>query len=305
MFRIALAILFAVHAAAAVAAMPLGSRHVLVVDEDSGEVLLAKNAAATVPIASLTKLMTAMVVLDAEPDMDAAISIDEPDIETRWRGGSRLPVGAMLARRDVLQLALMSSDNRAAASLANAYPGGSEAFFAAVAAKLAALGMDHTTIDEATGLSPNNRSTPADLVKMVVAAAQYPEIARITTDRRDSIDVAGRTLEYRNTNRLVGRDGWRILLSKTGTTTPAGRCLIMRLQAAGRTVIMVLLHARAPAMRVSDATRIRRFVVQAKLALAHAAAAQHVRQAARDARAAALRQQQSEPMRLARSDAAG
>lgn len=296
MFRHTVAILLVAACTGAAAAPPLGSKHVLVVDEDSGQVLLSKNAAATVPIASLTKLMTAMVVLDAGQDMDEPISIDEPDIATKWRGGSRLPLGAMLPRRDVLQLALMSSDNRAAASLANAYPGGGEAFVAAAADKVAALGMEHTTIEEPTGLSPNNRSTAADLVKMAQAAAQYPEIARITTDSRDSVDVAGRTLEYHNTNRLVGAKGWDILLSKTGSTTPAGRCLIMRLHAAGRTVTVVLLHARASSQRIRDALRVRQLVMRAATTLARASAA--------PAATAALRFD-GEPVRLAHSDAGG
>lgn len=245
---------------AVAAAGPLTSKHVLVVEEGSGQVLFARNAAATVPIASLTKLMTAMVVLDANPDMDEPISIEAPDVRTKRRSRSRLPVGGTLPRRIVLQLALMSSDNRAAESLARAYPGGLDAFLDAVRAKAAALDMTHTSIEEPTGLSANNRSTAADLVKMAEAAAQYPDIARITTDSGDVVDVDGRAVQYHNTNRLVGQQGWDILLSKTGTTTPAGRCLLMRMQSAGRTVIMVLLNARAGSARFLDAMKIRRFV---------------------------------------------
>ncbi len=245
---------------AAAAAGPLTSKHVLVVEEGSGQVLFARNADTTVPIASLTKLMTAMVVLDASPDMDEPISIEAPDVRTKRRSRSRLPVGATLPRRIVLQLALMSSDNRAAESLARAYPGGMDAFLDAVRAKAAALDMTHTSIEEPTGLSANNRSTAADLVKMVEAAAQYPDIARITTDSGDVVDVDGRAVQYHNTNRLVGQQGWDILLSKTGTTTPAGRCLLMRLQSAGRTVIMVLLNAKAGSARFLDAMKIRRFL---------------------------------------------
>ncbi|MDD5248324.1 MAG: serine hydrolase [Rhodocyclaceae bacterium] len=245
---------------AAASAAPLGAKHVLVVEEGSGQVLYERNAAAMVPIASLTKLMTAMVILDANPDMDEPISIEEPETPTKKRSWSRLPLGTTLPRRIVLQLALMSSDNRAAASLARAYPGGMDAFIAAVRAKAEALGMTHTTIEEPTGLSSNNRSTAGDLVKMVEAAAQYPDIARITTDSGDVVDVNGRALQYHNTNRLVGQKGWDILLSKTGTTAAAGRCLIMRLESAGRTVVMVLLNAKAGSARFLDAMKIRNFL---------------------------------------------
>lgn len=246
---------------ASAAASPLLSKHVLVVEEDNGQVLFQKNADATVPIASLTKLMTAMVVLDADPDMDEPITIENPELAARMRSHSRLPVGTTLPRRTVLQLALMSSDNRAAESLARAYPGGMTAFVAAVAAKQQELGMTHTHIEEPTGLSPNNRSTPADLVRMAQAAAQYPDIVRNTTDSGEVVDINGRPLEYHNTNRLVGKKGWEdILLSKTGTTNAAGRCLVMRLQSAGRTITMVLLNAKAGAARFLDAMKIRSFV---------------------------------------------
>jgi D-alanyl-D-alanine carboxypeptidase/D-alanyl-D-alanine endopeptidase (penicillin-binding protein 7) len=238
----------------------LNSRHALVVDEATGTVLLEKNANAEVPIASLTKLMTAMVVLDAQPDMDEEIAIGRPEVATKKRNRSKLPVGATLPRRTVLQIALMASDNRAAASLAHAYPGGDAAFIAAVHAKLGALGMSDTTIEEPTGLSSANRSTPADLVRMAIAAAQYPEIARITTDSREVIDINGSPVEYHNTNRLVGSQGWDILLSKTGYTTPAGRCLIMRLQSGEQTVIVVLLNAREAAARTRDAFYVRHLV---------------------------------------------
>lgn len=246
---------------ASASASPLLSKHVLVVEEDSGQVLFQKNADATVPIASVTKLMTAMVVLDADPDMDEPITIENPELAGRMRSHSRLPVGLTLPRRTVLQLALMSSDNRAAESLARAYPGGMPAFVAAVEAKQQELGMTHTHIEEPTGLSPNNRSTPADLVKMVQAAAQYPDIVRNTTDSGEVVDINGRPLEYHNTNRLVGKKGWEdILLSKTGTTNAAGRCLVMRLQSAGKTITMVLLNAKAGAARFLDAMKIRSFV---------------------------------------------
>ena len=271
LFRRIVALLLLGYVASALA-VPFGSRYVLVVDDGTGKVLLEKNADVTVPMASLTKLMTAMVVLDANPDMDESISIEEPEIATKKRSWSRLPLGTTLPRRTVLQLALMSSDNRAAASLARAYPGGDAAFIAAVQDKLQALEMTRTTIEEPTGLSSNNRSTAADLVKMASAAAQYPDIARITTDSSEIVDINGRPMAYRNTNRLVGRKDWGILLSKTGFTSPAGRCLIMRLQAAGRTVTMVLLNAKASSARMRDAFSIRRFLAGGKTSPARATA---------------------------------
>jgi D-alanyl-D-alanine endopeptidase (penicillin-binding protein 7) len=245
---------------AAAMAMPLGSQSVLVVEDGTGKVLLEKNSNVVVPIASLTKLMTAMVVLDSKPDMDSPISIDKNDVDMLKHSTSRVPVGATLPRRDVLQLALMSSDNRAAASLARTYPGGPTAFAVAVNAKIKALGMTSTVIEEPTGLSPNNRSTASDLIKMAVAASAYPDIRRITTDSKDIININGRDVEYHNTNRLVGAKGWDIGLSKTGYTNEAGRCLIMRIKAAGKNATLVLLNAKANSARVMDALNIRRFM---------------------------------------------
>lgn len=244
-------------------AVPLASQSVLVVEDGTGKILLEKNANVVVPIASLTKLMTAMVVLDAKPDMDGAISIDKLDVDTLKHSTSRVPVGATLSRHDVLQLALMSSDNRAAASLARTYPGGITAFAVAMNAKIKALGMTQTVLEEPTGLSPNNKSTAADLIKMATAAATYPDIRRITTDSAETIKINGRNVAYHNSNRLVGAKGWDIGLSKTGFTTEAGRCLIMRIKSAGKNATLVLLNARANSARVLDAWNIRRFIAGA------------------------------------------
>ena len=246
--------------AASAFALPFSSQHALVFEEDSGKVLLEKNAHEVVPIASLTKLMTAMVVLDAKLDMEEIIVIDESDVDTLKFSSSRVPVGVELTRKALLELALMSSDNRAAAALGRTYPGGLRSFLRAVRHKLAVLDMRDTTIDEPTGLSPNNRSTAADLVKMVTAAGRYPEISRMSTETGDLVDMNGKMVQYRNTNRLVGRDGWDILLSKTGFTREAGRCLVMRLEAAGKRVIVVLLNARESAQRLVDAENVQRFL---------------------------------------------
>ena len=259
MLKKIVAVLLSTFTAAALA-VPLGSQSVLVVEDDTGKVILEKNADIQVPIASLTKLMTAMVVLDAKQDMKEAIEIDRTDVDMLKHSTSRVPVGAAISRADVLQLALMSSDNRAAASLARTFPGGPTAFAVAVNAKIKALGMRQTVIEEPTGLSPNNQSTAADLVKMAVAASRYPEISRITTDSKDVIQIKGRDVEYHNTNRLVGAKGWDIGLSKTGYTNEAGRCLIMRIKSAGKFATMILLNARANSVRAMDAVNIRRLL---------------------------------------------
>lgn len=256
--KILASVLMSVSAAAF--AVPFGSQSVLVIEDGTGKVLLEKNADRVVSIASLTKLMTAMVVLDANQGMDEMIAINQRDVDTLKHSSSRVPVGAKISRRDVLQLALMSSDNRAAASLARTFEGGSVGFKAAVRAKIRALGMTQTVIEEPTGLSPANKSTAADLVKMAAAAATYPTIVEMTTDAKDMVRINGRRVEYRNTNRLVGAKGWDIGLSKTGYTQEAGRCLIMRITTAGKHATLVMLNAKSSSSRVLDALNIRRFI---------------------------------------------
>jgi D-alanyl-D-alanine endopeptidase (penicillin-binding protein 7) len=253
------AVLLSISSAAAIA-VPFGSQSVLVVEDETGKVLLEKNAGAIVPIASLTKLMTAMVILDAKQDMNELIEIDRSDVDTLKHSTSRVPVGASIPRGDVLQLALMSSDNRAAAALGRTYPGGLTAFKAAVRRKIAALGMTNTVIEEPTGLSPNNRSTAADLVKMAQAASHYKEITDRTTDAKNLVSINSREVEFRNTNRLVGAKGWDIGLSKTGYIQEAGRCLIMSIKAGGKNATMVLLNAGASSARILDALNIRRYI---------------------------------------------
>ncbi|MRW85891.1 peptidase S11 [Pseudoduganella sp. FT26W] len=263
MLKKIVAVLLSSFTVAAFAAVPLGSQSVLVVEDGTGKVLLEKNANAQVPIASLTKLMTAMVVLDAKPDMNEKIEIDRADVDMLKHSASRVPVGAELSRSDVLQLALMSSDNRAAASLGRTYPGGLPAFRMAVRSKIKALGLTQTVIEEPTGLSPHNMSTATDLVKIATAASAYPEIRRITTDTKDIINIKGRKVEYHNTNRLVGAKGWDVGLSKTGYTEEAGRCLIMRFKSGGKENTLVLLNAKANSARQMDAVNIRRFIAGA------------------------------------------
>ncbi len=267
--------------AAAAVAVPFGSQSVLVVEDGTGKVLLEKNANRVVSIASLTKLMTAMVVLDANQDMHELIAIEQGDVDVVKHSTSRVPVGSRISRADVLNLALMSSDNRAAASLARTFDGGAPGFKAAVRAKIAALGMTHTIIEEPTGLSPNNKSTAQDLVKMAAAAATYPQIAAMTTQSSDLININGRNVEYRNTNRLVGAKGWEIGLSKTGYTDEAGKCLIMRITAAGKNATLVLLNANASSARIMDALNIRRFISGEAAPIARVARARAPRMTAR------------------------
>lgn len=241
-------------------AVSLGSRHALLVDENTGAVLLEKNANDIVPIASLTKLMTAMVVLDAGLDLHQSITITEEDVDTLKHSSSRVPVGATFSRGTLLELALMSSDNRAAFALARTYPGGLDGFRHAARNKGLEIGLRRTNIEEPTGLSPHNTSTATDLAKLVMAAGRYPDIERMTTASADLIEVEGAATQYRNTNRLVGNSAWDIRLSKTGFTREAGRCLVMRVQAAGRSTVMILLNARESVMRTADAMNLHRMV---------------------------------------------
>lgn len=246
---------------ASASAMSLGSKHAIVIDEATGKVLFEKNSSDIVPIASLTKLMTAMLILDARLDMREQIAITDEDVDMLKFSSSRVPVGSVLSRLNLLELALMSSDNRAAHALARTYPGGIEYFKIAARNKAHALSLRRTHIEEPTGLSPFNTSTASDLAKLAMAASRYPEIERITTVSDDLIDVGGSARHYHNTNKLVNDKNWTIFLSKTGYTNEAGRCIVMRVRAAGRDAIMVLLNARASANRTADAVSLHRFLM--------------------------------------------
>ena len=237
-----------------------GSAHVVVIDEATGDVLLEKDAATAAPIASLTKLMTVMVVLDARQDLAETIRIDEADMDWLKHTRSGVPVGAVLSRDTLLELALIASDNRAAAALARNYPGGNAAFAQATQRKIEALGLASTVLEEPTGLSPRNHSSALDMAKVVLATQTYPLIAQMTTKRAHSVTVNGQPWAVRNTNGLVGQPGWEILASKTGFTNDAGRCLTMRLRAGGRTVTVVLIGALASSARALDAHNIRRWL---------------------------------------------
>jgi D-alanyl-D-alanine carboxypeptidase/D-alanyl-D-alanine endopeptidase (penicillin-binding protein 7) len=256
--RLVVASILALACATVHADLRLRSAHAIVVDDETGEVLLHKDEGTAAPMASLTKLMTAMVVLDAGQDTAERIRIDVADLDRLKHTRRGLPVGAVLPRGELLELSLIASDNRATSALARHYPGGSEAFHAAVRDKIASLGLEHTAIEEPTGLSPNNLSSPQDMVKVLRAAAGYAEIARITSKDRHAVRLnSRRTWKVRNTNRFVGAPGWNISLSKTGFTNEAGRCLTMRLEEAGRTVMVVLMGAVGKSHRAVDARNIR------------------------------------------------
>lgn len=237
-----------------------GSAHVVVIDEATGEVLLEKDGATAAPIASLTKLMTAMVVLDAEQDLSETVRIDEADMDTLKHTRAGVPVGALLPRETLLELTLIASDNHAAAALARSYPGGPMAFAEATRSKIAALGLASTVLVEPTGLSPENHSSALDMAKVLQATRSYPLIAQATTQRTHAVRVNGQPWAVRNTNGLVGKPGWEVLASKTGFTNEAGRCLTMRLRAGGRTVSVVLIGALASSARALDALNIRRWL---------------------------------------------
>ncbi|MFN3862386.1 MAG: serine hydrolase [Roseateles sp.] len=238
--------------------LPVNAKHVAVVDDTTGELLMARDADVPVPIASLTKLLTAMVVLDAKLDLQEKLRITSDDVDTLKHSRSHLRVGTQLTRQAALEMALLVSENRAAAALARTFPGGQAGFVKAVNAKVRSLGLTKTRIAEATGLSPDNMSTAKEMAVITAAAARYPEIVRITSVKKASTTVDGRPRELRNTNRLVGTKGWDIRVSKTGYTEEAGRCLAMRILNGKRPITVVLLDADGSAHRLRDAALIRK-----------------------------------------------
>jgi D-alanyl-D-alanine endopeptidase (penicillin-binding protein 7) len=247
----------------------LRSAVVLVQDASSGEMLIARNQGAVLPIASITKLMTAMVILDAGLNLAQLVAISDEDYDRVKGTRSRLRPGTVLTRDELLLLALMSSENRAAASLGRTYPGGPDVFVAAMNAKSAVLGMNDTRFVDPTGLSSANVSSAQDLARLVAAAHEYPLIRQYSTRESATVQAFGRPLGYRNTNGLVRSAHWDIGLSKTGYISEAGRCLVMRVRLASREVIVVLLDSWGKLSRVGDANRIKKWLET------HAAAGRH------------------------------
>ncbi|MBK6357573.1 MAG: D-alanyl-D-alanine endopeptidase [Betaproteobacteria bacterium] len=247
--------------------LALYSASALVIDQSNGQVMLEKHPDMVVPIASISKLMTAMVVLDAKLDLQELIAIGDEDVDGLKGTRSRLPVGTTMTREAAMLLALMSSENRAAHALGRHYPGGMHAFVQAMNKKAHALGMYHSRFDEPTGLSSNNVSTAHDLARMVAAAARYPEIRSYSTTAEAKVELNGRIRDFHNTNALVRSDTWEIGVSKTGYISEAGRCLVMQARVADKPVVIVLLDSQGKMTRVGDANRIKRWMESAGLAV--------------------------------------
>ncbi|WP_237491267.1 D-alanyl-D-alanine carboxypeptidase family protein [Malikia spinosa] len=238
----------------------LSANAVFVMDQNSREVLVSKNDKAVMPIASLTKLMTGLLVADAKLPLDEEITITEDDLDIYKGTGSRLSVGTRLTRGEAMHLALMSSENRAAHALGRTYPGGMLNFVRLMNAKAAELGMRDTRYVEPTGLSVENRSSARDLALLVAAAYQRPLLREFSTSQGYAVESGRRVLQYHNSNRLTADPKWDIGLQKTGYISEAGRCMVMSAKLAGRQVIMVFLDAADKSARIGDAQRVRRYV---------------------------------------------
>uniref|UniRef100_Q47IA8 Murein-DD-endopeptidase, Serine peptidase, MEROPS family S11 n=1 Tax=Dechloromonas aromatica (strain RCB) TaxID=159087 RepID=Q47IA8_DECAR len=245
----------------------LYSASALVIDQSTGQAMLEKQPDLVVPIASISKLMTAMVVLDAKLDLQEVVTIGDADVDGLKGTRSRLPVGTTMTREAAMLLALMSSENRAAHSLGRHYPGGLPAFVQAMNKKAQALGMYNSRFEEPTGLSSNNVSTAHDLARMVAAAARYPEIRQYSTTAEAKVELNGRIRDFHNTNALVRNDNWEIGVSKTGYISEAGRCLVMQARVADKPVVIVLLDSNGKMTRVGDANRIKRWMESAGLGM--------------------------------------
>jgi serine-type D-Ala-D-Ala endopeptidase (penicillin-binding protein 7) len=235
----------------------LKSSSVLIIDQSDSTVLYSRHSDVAMPIASITKLMTALVVLDAKQPLDEPIRITDADRDLSKGGFSRLTVGTTLTRGDLMHLALMSSENRAAHALGNNYPGGVPAMVAAMNAKAAVLGMTNSHFVDPTGLSSQNVASPEDLSKLVIAASHDPSIREYSTDRRYAVKVRRHMVEFRNTDNLVANPTWNIIVQKTGYITEAGKCLVMAAVIEGRSVVIVLLDSLGKYTRVADAKRIK------------------------------------------------
>ena len=240
----------------------LGSSAFYVINQNTGEVLLERNAAAVLPIASITKLMTAMVVLESGQRLSEPLEITEGDIDRLKGTGSRLSLGTTLTREDMLHLALMSSENRAASALARNYPGGEAAFVEAMNVKARLLGLWNTRFHDSTGLNPGNVSSPRDLAKLVAASASFPLIREFSTSPERYVDINGRMLRFGNTNSLVRSPEWAISVSKTGYISEAGRCLVMQTWLRQQPVVMVLMDSYGRYTRTADAKRVRKWLEQ-------------------------------------------
>lgn len=240
----------------------LHSRAALIMNADTGEVLYGKNMNESVPIASITKLMTAIVVLDAKQDMNEILTITQADVDRLKNSHSRLRVGTKLPRKEMMLLALMSSENRAASALARNYPGGLKAGIRAMNQKAAALGMRHSRFADGTGLNAGNRASLLDLAKLVKAANSYPQIHQFSTNSSRMVRVAGlkHPIKYNNTNPLVNSKSWNIGVTKTGYIREAGMCLVMQARIASTNTVLVLMDSWGKQTRVGDANRVKQWM---------------------------------------------
>jgi D-alanyl-D-alanine endopeptidase (penicillin-binding protein 7) len=241
-------------------ALDLRSSVALVIDQDSNEVLLRKNDSAVLPIASITKLMTGLIISEAKLPMDENITISQEDVDTEKFTSSRLKVGVTLTRNELMQLALMSSENRAAHALGRTYPGGLNAFVEAMNQRAKQLGMNDTRYVEPTGLSSRNQSSARDLARLVAFASNDAMLRDYTTTPERQVEVGNRTMQFHTTNRLVKSPLWDIGLQKTGFINEAGQCLVMQAKIAGRKLIMVFLDSAGKLSRIADAERVRKWV---------------------------------------------
>jgi D-alanyl-D-alanine endopeptidase (penicillin-binding protein 7) len=240
--------------------LALRSNAALVVDQSTNEVLFDKNSRIALPIASITKLMTSMVVMESHQDMDEMLTVTEADVDTLKFSHSRLRVGSQLSRTNMLHIALMSSENRAASALGRNYPGGLPAFVAAMNAKAKSLGMINTHYVDSSGLSSGNVASAQDLAKLVMAASAVPLIRQYSTDSHYAVEPGGAPLLYRTSNHLVENPQWEIGVQKTGYISEAGRCLVMQARIDGRPVVMVFLDSKGKESRLADASRVRRWL---------------------------------------------
>jgi D-alanyl-D-alanine endopeptidase (penicillin-binding protein 7) len=240
--------------------LDLRSSVALVIDQDTREVLVRKNDSAVLPIASLTKLMTGLIVSEAKLPMDESITITQDDVDTEKGSSSRLRVGTTLTRGELMHLSLMSSENRAAHALGRTYPGGMSAFVEAMNAKAQLLGMADTRYVEPTGLSSRNQSSAQDLARLVSVASNDQMISGLSVSPGHVVEVGNRSLQFNNTNRLVKNPRWEIGLQKTGYISEAGQCLVMQANVAGRKLIMVFLDSAGKLSRIGDAERVRKWV---------------------------------------------
>jgi len=240
--------------------LDLKSSVAYVIDQDTNEVLLSKNDQAILPIASITKLMTGVVLSEAKLSMEESITITQDDVDTEKGSSSRLKVGTTLTRGELLHLSLMASENRAAHAIGRTYPGGLNAFVDLMNAKAISLGMRDTRYIEPTGLSSRNQSSAKDLATLVSFAYQDPMLRELSTSPSYQVEVGKHTLNYKTTNRLIKNPNWDIGLQKTGYISEAGQCLVMQAKIAGRKLIMVFLDSAGKLSRITDAERVRRWV---------------------------------------------